>query len=94
VLMDVQMPDVDGLTATRQIRATLAADVQPAIFGLTAHAAAEYRDICLGAGMDGCLTKPLEAETLRGLVAELSASPGSGTGGDAATTVGAVPSVR
>jgi signal transduction histidine kinase/ActR/RegA family two-component response regulator/streptogramin lyase len=83
VLMDVQMPQVDGLSATRQIRSSLPAGRQPVIFGLTAHATTEYRDICLGAGMDGYLTKPLERDKLRELIAELAASsliPDSGAG--------------
>jgi CheY-like chemotaxis protein len=72
VLMDVEMPEVDGLRATQEIRAAVRVDRQPVIFGLTAHATTEYRDICLRAGMNGCLTKPLEAEKLRDIVAELS----------------------
>jgi signal transduction histidine kinase/ActR/RegA family two-component response regulator len=79
VLMDVQMPEVDGLAATREIRSRLPRDRQPVIFGLTAHATTEYRDICLGAGMDGYLTKPLEQDKLRDLIAELSARPLSPT---------------
>jgi len=73
VLMDVQMPEVDGLTATREIRRRLPSGRQPVIFGLTAHATTEYRDICLGAGMNGYLTKPLEPRKLRELIADLSA---------------------
>jgi signal transduction histidine kinase/ligand-binding sensor domain-containing protein/ActR/RegA family two-component response regulator len=73
VLMDVEMPEMDGLTATQEIRKSLPADCQPAILGLTGHATTEHRDICLRAGMNGCLTKPLEKEKLRGIVAELSA---------------------
>ncbi len=73
VLMDVQMPEVDGLAATREIRSRVAADGQPVIYGLTAHATTEYRDICLSAGMNGYLTKPLERDKLRDLIAELSA---------------------
>jgi len=72
VLMDVQMPDVDGLAATQEIRKKLPLDRQPIIFGLTAHATTEYRDICLNAGMNGYLTKPLDREKLRDLIAELS----------------------
>ena len=72
VLMDVQMPEVDGLTATREIRSRVPLERQPVIFGLTAHATTEYRGICLGAGMDGYLTKPLEPEKLRELIAGLS----------------------
>jgi len=73
VLMDVQMPEVDGLAATREIRSRLPSDRQPVIFGLTAHATTEYRDICLAAGMNGYLTKPLEPQKLRDLIADLAA---------------------
>jgi len=93
VLMDVEMPEMDGLTATRQIRASLAADLQPAIFGLTAHAEIEYRDICLRAGMNGCLTKPLEPEKLQSVIAELSSRIYEGTAGHAPVP-DAEPSVR
>jgi len=94
VLMDVQMPEVDGLTATQEIRTALPTDLQPAIFGLTAHAGTEYRDICLGAGMNGCLTKPLDLEKLRSLVAEVSTRAYNGTACDARTAIDAVPSMR
>ena len=73
VLMDVQMPEVDGLAATREIRSRAGAGGQPVIYGLTAHATTEYRDICLRAGMNGYLTKPLERDKLRDLITELSA---------------------
>jgi signal transduction histidine kinase/CheY-like chemotaxis protein len=72
VLMDVQMPGLDGLEATREIRSHVPFDRQPLIFGLTAHASAEYRDICLSAGMNGHLAKPIEREKLQNLIAELS----------------------
>jgi signal transduction histidine kinase/ligand-binding sensor domain-containing protein/BarA-like signal transduction histidine kinase len=87
VLMDVEMPQLDGLTATHEIRTSLSADLQPIIFGLTAHAEMEYRDICLRAGMNGCLTKPLEPEKLRNLVADLSTRTSNGTACGAATTI-------
>lgn len=74
VLMDVQMPEVDGLAATKDIRSRLRQDRQPVIIGLTAHATTEYRDICLGAGMNGYLTKPLDPGKLRDLIEELSKS--------------------
>ena len=69
ILMDVQMPGVDGVTATREIRKRLPLDSQPVIFGLSAHATAEYRDICLDAGMNGYLTKPVAPGKLRDLIA-------------------------
>ncbi|MDO9412787.1 MAG: ATP-binding protein [Pseudolabrys sp.] len=68
VLMDVQMPVMDGMEATRRIRATESLDtsVPPTrILALTANAYAEDRDACLAAGMDGLLVKPLDRERLR-----------------------------
>jgi CheY-like chemotaxis protein len=62
VLMDVRMPEMDGLEASRRIRAL--PDGGPPIIALTANALAGERERCLGAGMDGYLTKPLEPETL------------------------------
>ncbi len=58
VFMDVQMPEMDGLTATRFIRANFT--IQPYIVAMTANAMAEDRDICLQAGMDDYLSKPMK----------------------------------
>ena len=63
ILMDVNMPDVDGLEATRQIHAAWPGDA-PAIIALTAGASAEDRARCEAAGMDGYLTKPLQVSAL------------------------------
>jgi PAS domain S-box-containing protein len=71
VLMDVQMPVMDGLEATRRIRAAEAqTDIESRgrptrIVALTANAYAEDREACLAAGMDGLLVKPLDRERLR-----------------------------
>jgi PAS domain S-box-containing protein len=67
VLMDVQMPVMDGLEAGRRIRAAeAAADERPIrMLALTANAQAEDREACFAAGMDGLLVKPLERERLR-----------------------------
>jgi hypothetical protein len=67
ILMDVQMPELDGLETTRKIRAdksgTLPADIP--IIGLTALTLSQDMDSCMKTGMDGCLSKPVsEAELL------------------------------
>lgn len=66
VLMDVHMPELDGLEAARRIRAAeLSANAKRTpIVALTANAFAEDREACLKAGMDGFLTKPLDRDRL------------------------------
>ena len=66
ILMDVQMPGMDGLEATAEIRKreTLLDDHVP-IVALTAHALTGYRDRCVEAGMDGYVSKPIRAEELK-----------------------------
>jgi signal transduction histidine kinase/CheY-like chemotaxis protein/HPt (histidine-containing phosphotransfer) domain-containing protein len=63
VLMDVQMPTMDGLTATRRIRQDARFKTLPVI-ALTAHALAEDRQRCEAAGMQDYLTKPIDNESL------------------------------
>ena len=67
VLMDVQMPEMDGLEATRRIRTDLPGPRQPHIVALTASVASEDRMACRDAGRDGYLAKPVR-------LAELSAA--------------------
>jgi CheY-like chemotaxis protein len=64
VLMDVQMPEMDGLEATRRIRAECAPSRQPWIIALTASADRADRAACLEAGMDAYLSKPMLAPEL------------------------------
>ncbi len=74
VLMDVQMPGMDGLQAARRIRATevLSGDKPVHMLALTANAQSEDRDACLAAGMDGLLVKPLDRERLNKALAAVA----------------------
>jgi len=73
ILMDVQMPEVDGIAATREIRARVACGRQPFICGLSAHATTDIQEQCQSAGMDAYLTKPLDFEKLKKLLVVRSA---------------------
>ena len=73
ILMDVQMPEMDGLQATRAIRsAELETRCHVPIVALTAHASTEDRDRCLEAGMDDYLTKPLQVPRLKTIMAAMT----------------------
>ncbi len=65
ILMDMQMPEMDGLTATREIRGRFDADRQPVIIAMTANAMSGDQSACLEAGMDDYVAKPVKSETLR-----------------------------
>lgn len=65
VLMDIEMPELDGLAATRSIREIeLTTGTHVPIVGLSAHALAGFRERCLEAGMDTYITKPIQVEEL------------------------------
>ena len=65
VLMDVQMPEMDGLEATRKIRAMQSTRPRVPIVALTAHAMDSHQEECLAAGMDSFLTKPILFDALK-----------------------------
>ncbi len=64
VLMDVQMPEMDGLEASRRITARWKPHERPRIVAMTANAMAGDREMCLAAGMDDYVTKPIRVEAL------------------------------
>jgi signal transduction histidine kinase/ligand-binding sensor domain-containing protein/DNA-binding response OmpR family regulator len=70
ILMDMQMPEMDGLEATRLIRKTAA--IQPVIIAMTANAMKEDKDECMNAGMDDFLSKPVKLEELVNMLTKWS----------------------
>ncbi len=70
ILMDLQMPDLDGFEATRQIREK---QILTPIVALTAHAVEEVRERCESLGFNGFLTKPIDSKALMTVVRDLTA---------------------
>lgn len=62
IIMDIQLPDINGLEATKQIRNTLA-NIEIPIVALTSYAMTGDREMALAAGCDGYIEKPIDPET-------------------------------
>ena len=78
ILMDVQMPEVDGFQATEAIRQQEKGEQRIPIIALTANAMSGDRERCLAAGMDGFVSKPIDVAELTDAIAKLVSGAGAG----------------
>jgi CheY-like chemotaxis protein len=74
ILMDVQMPGMNGLEAAAEIRRREDSPHRVPIIAMTAHAMRSDRDRCLAAGMDAYLSKPIDAQEMIDLVENLASN--------------------
>jgi PAS domain S-box-containing protein len=91
VLMDVQMPELDGLDASRRIHDRWSADTRPRIIAMTANALPEDREACFAAGMDDYLAKPIRPHELAAALGRVR--PGA-DGGSVSLDAAAFDSLR
>jgi len=77
ILMDVQMPDMDGLEATRRLKARFGSAAAPWVIAMTASAMLGDREKCLAAGMDAYVSKPVELEQIRSVLATVCRGKGT-----------------
>ncbi len=77
VFMDLQMPEMDGFEASREIRHSVPTDRQPRIIALTANALQGDREACLAAGMDDYITKPIKLQDIAASIQRQFAPPTS-----------------
>jgi CheY-like chemotaxis protein len=73
IFMDVQMPEMDGLEATRAIRVMPSLARQPHVVAMTANAMQGDREMCLEAGMDDYVSKPIQVKELQRAIEEMAA---------------------
>ena len=78
VLMDMQMPGMDGLEATRRVRRDLPPERQPRIIAITAAAFPEDRARCIEAGMDDYISKPIDMDQLAAMVGKIASARNGG----------------
>lgn len=77
ILMDVRMPEMDGLEATRTIRSELS--IQPAIIAVTANAIQGDEQECLTSGMDDYISKPIRVDDIKRMIEKWGAKVKSAT---------------
>jgi PAS domain S-box-containing protein len=77
VLMDVEMPEMDGLEATRRIHQRWPRERRPHIIAVTANAMQGERELCIQAGMDDYITKPIHIDALAGALTRAPRRPGA-----------------
>jgi signal transduction histidine kinase/CheY-like chemotaxis protein len=80
VLMDMQMPRLDGIEATKQIRASSGLSRNAPVIAMTANASDDDRRLCEQAGMTGFQSKPVSMHQLRGIIASLQAGRDTSSG--------------
>jgi CheY-like chemotaxis protein len=78
ILMDVQMPEMDGLEATREICMRWPKEERPSIIAMTAYALEGDQQKCIEAGMDGYLSKPIRVDELESVLSRVAAQIKSG----------------
>jgi CheY-like chemotaxis protein len=87
VLMDVQMPEMDGLEASRQINKRWSREERPHIIAMTANAMQGDREMCLAAGMDDYITKPVRLDELVGALTRVQPRARDGASAGAAPAI-------
>lgn len=73
ILMDIDMPDMDGIEATKHIRAEIPKERQPYIIAITGYVQAELQETCFSAGIDDCVVKPVKLEDLVAKISKIQA---------------------